>query len=392
MTTASPSIFDAQDQSWDVIVLGAGPAGSIAAHQLASLGSRTLLVEKKRFPREKVCGACLNMRALEAVKLMPVSDLVSDLGATRLQELEVRFSGRSARLSLPGGMALSRPRFDAALAEAAVTAGAVFLQETEGLVGPVQAETRHVVLVQRGRKATIRGRVVLIATGLGQVRFDGKQAVHSEPVVGSRFGAGCQVAMVPELDREGTIFMAVGRRGYVGFVRLENGSLNVAAAFEKSLLRETGSPAAAASQIMLESGFGGVPELQSAHWQGTIPLSRRTRPMAGDRFFVLGDASGYIEPFTGEGIAWALEAGLDVAPLASQAVSRWDPSLIRAWTTIHERRVARYQNLCRGLTSLLRQPWLTRAALELVTRMPAVARLLIDRVNTVSPPRQPSKI
>src|SRR5208337_251197 len=218
MTASGLSVLDFQDEGWDVIVLGAGPAGSIAAHQLASLGARTLLVEKKCFPRRKVCGACLNIRAIEALKSVAVGNLVNDLGGTALDELEVRFSGRRVRLPLPGGMALSRPRLDAALAEAAVTAGAVFLQETEGLVGPVQARTRHVVMVQQGRRATVRARVVLIATGLGQVRFYGKECVHSQPLAGSRCGAGCQVAMVPEMDRQGTVFMAVGRRGYVGFV------------------------------------------------------------------------------------------------------------------------------------------------------------------------------
>ena len=90
--------------------------------------------------------------------------------------------------------------------------------------------------------------------------------------------------MVPELDREGTIFMAVGRRGYVGFVRLENGALNVAAAFEKSLLRDSGSPAAAASQLLHEAGFGAVPELH-VHafsaleiWQGASTLGMPLRP------------------------------------------------------------------------------------------------------------------
>ncbi|MBV8488082.1 MAG: FAD-dependent monooxygenase, partial [Planctomycetaceae bacterium] len=368
------------------IILGAGPAGSMAAHQLARFGARILLIERKCFPRTKVCGSCLNMRALEAIKTLAVGDL----GGTRLQELEVRYSGRRARLPLPGGLALSRSRFDAALARTAVTAGAVFLQETEGLIGPVEAQTRHVVLARKGRRTTVRARVVLIATGLGQVRFDGEEAVHSQPLTGSRFGAGCQIAMVPEMDREGTIFMAVGQRGYVGFVQLENGELNVAAAFEKSLLQTAGSPAAAASEILQDSGFGAVQELRVAGWRGTVPLSRRTYPLAGERFFVLGDASGYIEPFTGEGMAWALEAGLDVAPLAIRAVDRWDPSLTLAWTTLQKRRIARDQHLCRGVTSLLRRPWLTRVALEMASRMPAVARFMIDRVNTVSPTRQPS--
>ena len=66
--------------------------------------------------------------------------------------------------------------------------------------------------------------------------------------------------------------------------------------------------------------------------KGTAPLTRRTTPIAEERLFLLGDAAGYVEPFTGEGIAWALVAGLAVAPLAIRAAKQWHPSLGVDWS------------------------------------------------------------
>ena len=63
--------------------------------------------------------------------------------------------------------------------------------------------------------------------------------------------------------------------------------------------------------------------------RGTASLTRQTRPIAGERFFVLGDATGYIEPFTGEGMAWAMVSGQAIAPLVRQGIKYWEPSLPR---------------------------------------------------------------
>ena len=164
--------------------------------------------------------------------------------------------------------------------------------------------------------------------------------------------------------------MAVGRCGYVGLVRVEDDQLNVAAAFARELIKDCGSPGAAARTILAEAGFPSIPALASASWQGTVPLTRRTWPVAGERFFVLGDAAGYVEPFTGEGMAWAMMCGKAAVPLARRAIDGWDPSLPREWTSLHRRLVARRQLLCRGLALMLRHPWLARTGFELAIRAP----------------------
>ena len=71
------------------------------------------------------------------------------------------------------------------------------------------------------------------------------------------------------------------------------------------------------------------------HWQGTAGLTRQTQPLAEERLFLLGDAAGYVEPFTGEGIAWALASAQAVAPLARRAMERWDPQIARDWSVLH---------------------------------------------------------
>ena len=382
MTQPLLAFDDAGNWVWDAIVLGAGPAGAIAARQLAASGARILLVEKKAFPRGKVCGACLNESALRVLESVGLSHRIAALGATRLDALQLGFRGRAVRFGLPGGVALSRARFDAALVDAAIASGAAFLPESQGSVAPAQVGGRRVILAQAGRSITATARVVLIATGLGQAPFQGDPGVRSYAWDRSRVGAGCSVIDYPDFYQESLIFMAVGRRGYVGLVRVESDQLNVAAAFAREFIKDCGSPGAAARRILAEAGFPSIPALASALWQGTVPLTRRTWPVAGERFFVLGDAAGYVEPFTGEGMAWAMMCGKAAEPLARRAIDGWDPSLPREWTSLHRRLVARRQLLCRGLAFMLRHPWLARTGFELAIRAPNVAGLMIQRVNT----------
>ena len=143
--------------TWDGIVIGAGPAGAMAARQLALAGRRVLLVEKKHFPRWKICGACLNGQALAALRSAGLGSLVTRLGGIGLDEFHVGFRGRTARLAMPEGVALSRSRLDAALVEAAIAAGARFLDETHAVVGEIRDRSRRVGLTHQGRSRRGRG-------------------------------------------------------------------------------------------------------------------------------------------------------------------------------------------------------------------------------------------
>ena len=367
---------------WDAIVLGAGPAGALAARQLAIGGARVVLVDRKPFPRRKVCGACLNKMALDVLDSMGLGSLPGRLGGIELESLELAVAGRSIRLNLPGGMAISREMLDNALVKAAIAEGVDFVPETQGMVGAAGPDQREVLLVHLNQRLIARARVVLVATGLGEPPSTTEPIGRARVAPRSRIGAGCTVPADPGSYRRNVIFMAVGQGGYVGLVRVENGSLNVAAAFDRNFVKDCGGPGGAAVRVLSRAGFPGVPELATASWQGTVALTRRTRPVAAERLFLLGDATGYVEPFTGEGLTWALMSSRAVGPIAQRGIACWSPALPREWARMHNRLVARRQYLCRGLASVLRHPRLTQATLSLVSHFPRLGGLMIEHLNT----------
>lgn len=366
---------------WDAVVVGAGPAGGLAAYELARRNRRTLLVEKARFPRRKVCGCCLNARALSALATAGLGRLAEEQGGVPLREFRVGAGGRQAVVSLPGGLALSRERFDAALAEEATRAGAVFLPETVARLGRFNGHTRAVGLRRGDTAVDVEAKVVLAADGLGG-RLLRDTDFEARPSGDSRLGAG---SVTDEFDPgsylPGVVYMACGGQGYVGLVRIEDGRLNVAAAFDVDFLKASGSMGHAAAEILRAAGFPPVPRIENLPWRGTPALTRGANRVGAPGVFVLGDAAGYVEPFTGEGMAWALTSAVAVAALADRGIDTHDPALEMQWARLYGRLVRRRQWVCRLLAAGLRRPRLVRAAVHAVGALPAIARPFVRHVN-----------
>lgn len=372
-----------RDRHWDVVVVGAGPAGALAAYDLARRGLAVLLVEKRRFPRWKVCGCCLNGQARSVLASVGLGELIDGQGGVPLDQIHVGLGGRQAHFPLPDGRALSRERFDQALVQAAIAAGARFRPRTSARLGAADARGRTVQLREAGCRGQqhVRAAVVLVAAGLAHRCLDGEPhtGVHIQPR--SRVGAGCVLPAGTRHFSPGCIHMAVGRRGYVGLVRLEDGRLDLAAALDRPLLTEAGGPAAAAAVVLEQAGFPVPAGLDAASWQCTPALTRQATPLAGERFLVLGDAAGYVEPFTGEGMGWALTAAAAAAPLVLAGVQHWQPALERRWRQTLQRQVGRRQRLCRGVAALLRHPAAASALFQLSRQLPPLPRGLIHRLN-----------
>ena len=381
MTSAMRTTTALADSRWDAIVIGAGPAGAMAARELARGGARVLLVEKQNFPREKVCGGCLNGHALGVLHSVGLGALPRLSGGAPLGSFRLGVRGREFPLELPVGMAVSRDLFDAGLVGAAIEAGAGFLARTEARVESDAGATRRVRLGRGRDDRTVEARVVLVAAGLGQTCLSAGSGLRVRIARGSRIGTGCFLEEVPHGYEAGTIHMAVGSAGYVGLVRLADGRLHVAGAIRPGALHESGGPGAVAETILSEAGFAPLPALRTAPWRGTARLTRRTHPIAETRVFLLGDAAGYVEPFTGEGIAWALAAGLSIGPLALRAIERWDPRLCVEWGRLHGRMVRRRQIACRAAAALLGRPLLVHAAFEAFTRVPGLAWRFLNHLN-----------
>jgi 2-polyprenyl-6-methoxyphenol hydroxylase-like FAD-dependent oxidoreductase len=175
--------------------------------------------------------------------------------------------------------------------------------------------------------------------------------------------------------------MAVGRHGYVGLVRVEEGRLNIAGALTLEFVKAAGSPAAALGAVVEEAGFPAIGSLSQEDWQGTIAISRRSPRTAGRRVLLLGDAAGYVEPFTGEGIAWAFAAAVAVDPFVARGLACWNETLERDWQNALRRLVRRRQYWCRLLALASRHPLAARIALGAVSLFPSIAQPVIRHVN-----------
>jgi len=271
------------DRVYDVAVVGAGPAGSVTAFAAARRGLSVVLLDKATFPRRKVCGCCLNAHALSALAAVGLGDLPARLGAVPLTRIALAAKGRSATLPQVGSVSLSRDAFDVALISAAVEAGADFRQGVRVEVGERDGGGWHL-----DAGGTLRARRLVDASGLNGRLLDTDSAVSPT----ARIGAGTVVEMPGEGYRRGTVYLGVGRGGYVGLVRLEDGLLDAAAAFDAAHVRESGSLAAAADAVLREAGMPTLPP--DAVWKGTPPLTRRSRRIAGPGWFAVGDAAGYV--------------------------------------------------------------------------------------------------
>jgi flavin-dependent dehydrogenase len=378
---ATLTLAQAARRPWPVVVVGAGPAGALAARELARRGRAVLLVDRAAFPRWKVCGCCLNVRALATLAGAGLGDLATRHGAVPLRDVLVAGRGCRARLPLPGGAVLSRSTLDAALVAEAVAAGAAFLPRTRAALGPVTAAGREVALTESGTTASVSASLVLAADGLGGQFLTGAGDVTAPPAANSRIGAGVLAADAPADFAAGCVYMACGSGGYVGLARLEDGRLDVAAAFDREAVRRAGGPGAAAAGILSEVGWPPVPGLADLPWRGTPPLTRQASRLSAERVLVLGDAAGYVEPLTGEGIAWALASAVAVAPLADRLADRWESSAGRTWAALHRRVVGGRQGTCRAAAQVLRHPRLARVAIHLLGRWPGLAGPVLRRLN-----------
>lgn len=434
---------EAATRRWDVVVIGAGPAGAAAAIAAARAGAGTLLIDKAPFPREKVCGCCLSGAALSTLAGMGLGDLPGRCGARSLGAIRLRAFGRVAEMAMPDGAAVSRSVLDAALVGAAIEAGAAFLPGTGAEAGDLEADHRHVHLRRESGGAGIEAAMVIDAGGLrsGIVEReveDGQRNDSALERAGDRdassgrrarrarlginwrgnCGARCPMGVSARLDAaavgRGVIDMAVGRGGYVGMVRLEDDSVDVAGAIDPRFIRRCGDVGAAVGAIVEEAG-GSLPSaVDKARWHGTGLLTWRPRRVAAPRLLAVGDAGGYVEPFTGEGIGWALRTGWAAGQLAAEQAradrpaghagsvvrpGRWSRGaagpnvaahrghawLIRRWTDEHRRLVGESQRRCRWIARLLRRPMLVGGLVRLLAARPGLSRPIMQGIHQPGP-------
>jgi len=368
-----------------VLVLGGGPAGATLAALAARAGKRTLLVERSRFPRDKVCGEFLSAAGCSVLGRLGVLPRVRAAGAASLQACRVTHPrGPALELDLPrpgtdgcGALGLSRARLDSTLLEFAGEQGVEVLQPWEALRPIVEAGVvRGVVVRATGGEATRE-----IAAGV-VAAADGRRSVlvrHLHPKLGDpgRSGPRSWFGLARHLDGAGNlppgrIELHLFDGGYAGIGPVEGGRLNLGLIVTVESLRDCGgSPERLyrerllANPLLCEALGGAEP---SGRWRSVGPLSfGARRPAAGGVLFV-GDAAGTVDPFCGEGMSNAL-CGAELAlPFVVEALARGavTPGAARRYTAAWHAAFARPTRRARSLGRLLERPRLARPVLGLL--------------------------
>jgi menaquinone-9 beta-reductase len=369
---------------WDVVVIGAGPAGALAAILLARHCLAVLLIDRKIFPRDKVCGGCLSARGVATLRRAGLNHVLLATTTAPIERLELYGRRQHVTTPLSGGVAILRSEFDAQLVSIARECGASFLTETTAsLTSVVQNCLRRIELKSDGRaRDDIFARVVLACDGLGGSSVSRLPNFRQVPSRHSRIGVGAIIECDDDRLRAGSLCMAIGRCGYVGRVRLGDRRISLAAALDPTAIRELG-PAAAVQSVLEDCGLSGLSEYSRCRVQGTLPLTRRSKRVADHGLFLVGDACGYVEPFTGEGMALALEAAEAVVPFVIAAQKGWQPSFANDWERTVRKITAQRHAICRGLSTLCRQPWLVDATLAASYFAPKIFNSLVTFMNRI---------
>ena len=416
-----------RDDDADVIVVGAGPSGSTAAYYLAQAGLNVLLIEKSRFPRDKVCGDGLTPRAVKSLVEMGV-DVSEEAGWLRNKGLRVIGGGVRLELdwpelsSWPGyGLVRTRASLDEQLARRAQAAGAKLLEGTT-VTGPVLDGDGRIVGVEttaeteeksktrsrsdnaeRGHGAapgvTYRARVVVAADGnssrlsvaMGLRKRDDRPmgvAVrtyytsprHKDDYLESWLDLWDGDRLLPGY---GWIFGMGDGTSNVGL-----GLLNTSAAFGHTdyhaLLRKwlKGMPA--------EWGF--TEENRTQPIRGAaLPMGFNRTPHYYQGLLLVGDAGGMVNPFNGEGIAYAMESGEILARTIVQALARSRRAeterVLAGYPHALNQAYGGYYALGRTFVKLIGKPTLMRIATKHSMGRPALMRFALKLLANLTDPR-----
>jgi len=355
---------------WDVIVVGAGPAGCACAIRCAAAGARTLLLDAAQPGRDRVCGCCLSAKALTLLGQLRPCPLDDQAVAPQpLRQLALWREGRCASFAVPPGAAVSRRVLDAALLRCARAAGAVVRC---GAAARLLQRPAALPVVALADGPQLRARVVVAATGCSDSFFRDVVGAPLRVPRHALLGLACDLPQAPAAIEPGAIHMGLARRGYAGLVRLEDGSARLAAAVDPRDARRLGGAAPLVQRILEEAMGRPVATLSGLRFHGKGRLTR-SRPCALGRTLLAGDCALFVEPFTGEGIAWALESGLRVAAHALAGAERWSDSVAQAWRAEHEAVFGPPRRRCALVGGALRRPGLGAALCALARTSPALA-------------------
>jgi geranylgeranyl reductase family protein len=389
-----------------VVVVGAGPAGSSAAYHLARHGLEVVLLEKSRLPRDKVCGDGLTPRAVRQLVRMGID--TSAPGWTRNRGLRFVSRGRALEVDWPEsgrypgyGLTRTREDFDHLLAQRAVAAGALLRTRTKA-TGPLLDRGGRVAGVcatgPEERRTDFRAPLVIAADGVaGRLalavgierlpkrpvgtavrRYFRSPAKHQDPFLESWLDLRRQDGRI--LPGYSWIFPMGDGRVNVGLGVLNDsrtGSMETRALLDTWLAR---TPP--------EWGLRGEENADGPLRGAALPMGFNRLPHYRGGLMLIGDAGGMVNPCNGEGITYAMESGELAAEIAAQALARPAGAsrerALRRYPAEMEARLGRYYRLGRAFSALMARPAFTSLVTQNAVKSPAAMRFMVRLLSNLS--------
>ncbi|HSM02230.1 MAG TPA: geranylgeranyl reductase family protein [Acidimicrobiia bacterium] len=380
----------------DVLVVGGGPAGTAAAHWLARAGHEVLVVEKKEYPREKTCGDGLTPRSI--LQLIDMGFDFSMPEFHRVHGLRAYSSELMIELEWPDhptlpawGGVIRRSDLDMQVAALAEKQGAVVQQHTTASPVVEAGRITAVDLAVNGSTERVEPGFVIVADGslsrfgraLGAVRDKDRpyglaaRAYYTSPMAHDGF-------MESQLDLRDAEGATVPGYGWV--FPMGDGSVNVGVGVLSTFHRWK----KVNTSNLMDAMVASAPE----HWGltadskltdprgGKLPMSFSVGPLVGSNWLLVGDAAGAINPFNGEGIAYAYETGRMAADHVGRAIEKDDRSLIWGYRDEVLDEYDLYYRVARAFVRVIGQPGtmriLTRTGLRNKTLMEWVLRVMAN--------------
>jgi menaquinone-9 beta-reductase len=299
----------------DVVIIGAAPAGSLAALVLARAGKRVALLDRAAFPRPKVCGNCVNPSTWPIWRRLGLAEGFAALPHHATTGFAIHCEGRLVfddDFPSPdrGPRVVSREVLDDWLRREAEHAGAEFFPETT--VTSLDADA-GIVSTSHGE---FRGELVLGADGRNSqvARLAG---LMPPPRRCHRVGWQAIIEAPPALDDH--VHMHVFEEGYFGFSRTDDTHAVISMVLDA---RRSQDPDRFARRYL--------PPFAPTEWRRLNPITRAHAALTTGRVWLAGDAARVVEPFTGEGIGFALATGVLAAETALHGFAQDDLATARA--------------------------------------------------------------
>jgi geranylgeranyl reductase family protein len=380
----------AQPIETDVLVVGGGPGGAAASYHLARQGIDVTVVDKASFPREKVCGDGLTPRSVAVLLRMGID---TDLpGFERVQGLRVYTPDTTIELpwpelsSWPGyGLVMPRAEFDTLLIQRAQKAGARLMENTDAVEplfddGWVVGAKVRPSQDRDAEPSEIRARFVIAADGAAS-RFAKPAGVRRDDTrplgIAARRYYRTDYHPGPWFESwldlwEGDMLLP----GYGWLFPVAGGQINLGAGLLNTFKDF--------KQVSAQRLFDAFATMLPAEWgisedtaegrvlSGPLPMSFNRVPQVVPGMLLIGDAAGAVNPFNGEGIAYAMETAEIASELLGEALVKDRPGIAMMYATVLRERYGDYFRIGRGFAKIIGRPAIMSKATKYLLPNPRV--------------------